>query len=281
MIKQNFIRMMGVLVLMLLILFTGHAFGNSWERLPEKTANDIDIGAKDIGIGANGSVWIIGTNPVSGGYGIYRWDGENWEGVDHGAVRIDVDPIRIDVDPQGNPWIVNDNGSIYKRVGNSLEQLFGIGTAKDIGIGANGSVWIIGTNTVSGGYGIYRWDWDGENWEGIDHGAVRIDVDPQGNPWIVKDNGNIYKRVGNKWEQLFGTAKDIGIGANGSVWIIGTNPVSGGYGIYRWDRENWKGIDGGAEQISVDRNGIPWVVNSSNHIYRKKRSFSDPWQWLK
>jgi hypothetical protein len=97
----------------------------------------------------------------------------------------------------------------------------------------------------------------------------------------VKDNGNIYKRVGDHWEQLFGAAKDIGIGADGSVWIIGTNPVSGGYGIYRWDGENWKGIDGGAEQISVDRDGIPWVVNSSNHIYRKKRSFSDPWQWLK
>ena len=189
MIKQNFIRMMGILVLMLLILFPGHAFGNSWER----------------------------------------------------------------------------------------EQL--LGTAKDIGIGANGSAWIIGTNPVSGGYGIYRWD--GKNWEGVDGGAVRIDVDPQGNPWIVKANGNISRRVGDHWEQLFGTAKDIGIGANGSAWIIGTNPVSGGYGIYRWDGKNWEGVDGGALQISVDRDGIPWVVDSLNHIYiyREKRSFWD--QWLK
>jgi len=185
MIKQNFIRMMGILVLMLLILLPGHVFGDSWEQLPET--------AKDIGIGANGSVWIIGTNPVIGGYGIYRWDKENWEVVDGGAVRIDVDP--------------------------------------------------------------------------------------NGNPWIVKDNGSIYKRVGDSWEQLFGTAKDIGIGANGSVWIIGTNTVSGGYGIYRWDGKNWEGVDGGALQISVDRDGIPWIVDSLNHvyIYREKRSFWDPW----
>jgi len=100
MIKQNFTRMMGVLVLMLLILLPGYAFGSSWEQLPGT--------AKDIGISANGSVWIVGTNPVIGGYGIYRWveDEEKWEVVsDDGAVRIDVDP-------HGNPWIVKDNGSI-------------------------------------------------------------------------------------------------------------------------------------------------------------------------
>jgi len=132
---------------------------------------------------------------------------------------------------------------------------------------------------VSGGYDIYRWDRDGENWEEIDGGAVRIDVDPQGNPWIVNTNGNIYRRVGDRWEQLFGAAKDIGIGANGSVWIIGTNTVSGGYGIYRWDGKNWEGVDGGALQISVDRDGIPWVVDSLNHIYvyKEKRSFWGPW----
>ena len=187
MIKQYFIRMMGVLVLMLLILLPGHVFGSSWEQLPGT--------AKDIGIGANGSVWIVGTNPVIGGYGIYRWDGENWGGFS-------------------------------------------------------------------------------------DDGAVRIDVDPQGNPWIVNDNGKIYRRVDNRWEQLFGAAKDIGIGANGSVWIVGTNPVFGGYGIYQWDGRNWEGFsDDGALQISVDKDGIPWIVNSLNHIYiySKKRSFWDPW----
>jgi hypothetical protein len=29
----------------------------------------------DIGVGANGSVFVVGTNPVVGGYGIYRWNG--------------------------------------------------------------------------------------------------------------------------------------------------------------------------------------------------------------
>ena len=153
--------------------------------------------------------------------------------------------------------------------GSGWEQL--PGAAKDIGIGANDSVWVIGTNPVGGGFGIYRWD--GSNWNGTDGGAVRIDVDPKGIPWVVNDAGNIYRRVNNSWQQLPGAAKDIGIGANGSVWVIGTNPVGGGFGISRWDGSNWRGTDGGAEQISVDKNGKPWVVNSAGDIYRMKRSF--------
>ena len=101
MIKQNFIRMMGVLVLMLLILLPGHVFADSWVQLSEETA-------KDIGIGANGSVWIVGMNPVSGGYGIYKWDGKNWKVVDGGAVQISVDKYGI-------PWVVNLFNHIYRK----------------------------------------------------------------------------------------------------------------------------------------------------------------------
>jgi hypothetical protein len=157
--------------------------------------------------------------------------------------------------------------------GSSWERL--PGAAKDIGIGADNSVWVIGTNSVQGGYGIYRWE--GKNWRRIDGGAVRIDVDPRGNPWVVNSYDNIYRRVGDRWEQVFGAAKDIGIGADNSVWVIGTNSVQGGYGIYRWEEKNWRRIDGGAVQISVDNHGVPWVVNADNYIYRKKRSFKDPW----
>ena len=63
------------------------------------------------------------------------------------------------------------------------------GLARDVGIGANGAVWIIGTNKVPGGYDIYRWT--GSAWQNIPGGGVRIDVDPQGNPWIVQDAGQI------------------------------------------------------------------------------------------
>jgi hypothetical protein len=139
--------------------------------------------------------------------------------------------------------------------------------ATDIGIGADGSVWIIGTSEVNGGYGVYRLSVNGWEQIEIDGGAIRIDVDPSGNPWIVDNDGNIFRRSGTEWETIDGEATDIGIGADGSVWIIGTNPVSGGYGIYRWDGRNWEEVDGGAVQISVDNRGTPWIVDSEDYIY--------------
>ena len=70
-----------------------------WERIPGM--------AQDIGVGADGTPWKIGTIPGAGGFDIAEWDGSSWVGISGGAVRIDVDP-------QGNPWVVNTNGSIYK-----------------------------------------------------------------------------------------------------------------------------------------------------------------------
>lgn len=62
-------------------------------------------------------------------------------------------------------------------------QMPGAGT--EIGIGANGAIWVIGTNPVAGGGGIWRWS--GTDWTNMGAGAVRIDVEPQGNVSIPKD----------------------------------------------------------------------------------------------
>ena len=70
-------------------------------------------------------------------------------------------------------------------------------------------------------------------------------------PWVVNSNNNIFQRTGGSWQMLPGLAKDIGVGADGSVWVIGTDSTGGGYGIHRWNGNNWTKIDGGAEQISV------------------------------
>jgi len=60
---------------------------------------------------------------------------------------------------------------------------------------------------------------------------------------------------------------DIGVGPSGAVWVIGTDSVPGGYGIYQSNGAGWTRIEGGAEQISVDPSGKPWVVNSAFKIF--------------
>jgi hypothetical protein len=218
--------------------------------------------AKDIGAGSDGSVWVIGTDAVGAArdFGVHRWTGRTWETIDGGGVRIAVDP-------DGRPWVVNSAGQIFQRIGTQWTLQPGLAT--DIGIGADGSVWVIGTNPVGAGhdFGVFRWN--GSSWNPVDGGGVRIAVDRAGNPWVVNSVGQIFQRTGTQWTRQPGLATDIGIGADGSVWVIGTNPVGAGqdFGVFRWNGSSWDGVDGGGVQISVDKDGVPWIANSKGEIF--------------
>jgi hypothetical protein len=154
--------------------------GAAWEQLPGA--------ARDIGIGG-GKVYVIGNNQAPGGFGIYRWNGSPtgnaWDRVPGGAVRIAVDR-------NGSPWVVNDQGNIYLWANGRFEPV--PGKANDIGCGGD-EVYVVGYNSVPGGYGIYRYAGlvGGRPWESIPGGAVRIAADDKGKPWVVNDAGKIYR----------------------------------------------------------------------------------------
>ena len=203
------------------------------------------------------------------------------DGFDHGT--FDFGSIMMygpySFSKNGLPTITRRDGSIYsvQRIALStgdkaiIKVMYYVwqqlpGAAKDIGVGANGSVYVIGTGATSGGYGIYRWN--GVGWTQLPGGAVRVAVNPQGVPWVVNSLGNIFRFNGVGWQQMPGGARDIGIGANGSVYVIGTGATSGGYGIHQWSGSKWYRLTGGAIGISVGPTGIPWVVNSVGNIYR-------------
>jgi len=158
------------------------------------------------------------------------------------------------------------------------------GSANDIGVGPTGEVWAIGTDG-SNEFGIHRFYPVGSMppitaytvfpvkptpvafWVKVPGSAVRIDVGPEG-PWVVNAAGGIYKWNGRAWDHMPGEAVDVGVGADGSVWVIGRIPEPGGYGIYRWTGSNWNKIPGSASRIDVDPRGNAWVVTSGNAIFR-------------
>jgi len=139
------------------------------------------------------------------------------------------------------------------------------GKAHDIGVGNDGSVWVIGTNREGGGYGIYRMNKERTKWSKVAGSAVRIDVGPDGNAWVVNKGDKIFRYQGG-WKVQKGAAKDIGIGANGAVWVIGTNREGGGFGIYRRAivaaEAKWQRMGGAGSEIDADGSGLPWTVNS-------------------
>jgi hypothetical protein len=221
--------------------------------------------AQDIGVGgASNAMWVVGTDrTLANGANVYRWGNNTWQTVPStGAVRLDVDA-------QGNAWIVNNKGEVQRFDGAKWVTVPGV-AASDVGVGAKGTVWSVGAPVdASGDYAIYRLD--GTTWTKMPGAAVRVDVDPAGNAWVVNKTGHVFRWTGSTWEITFRAntldkAYDVGVGADGSVFALGMN---GRY--YRWNGSNgWVAYEGGkaAMNVSVNATGVPFVVNTAGTIYQ-------------
>lgn len=146
-----------------------------------------------------------------------------------------------------------DNGggnfNIYGRYNGPWQMEPGQGT--DIDSGTNGNTWLIATNPIAGGYPIYQLN--GSTWIQVSGpnggGAIRVAVAPDGRPWVIVDNGggnyNIYVRnPDGGWLIAPGLGLDLDIGANGAQWLIGKDPIAGGYPIYQWNGSTWIQVSG-------------------------------------
>lgn len=226
------------------------SLGSSWQML---TGSGTDVSP-----GAACTAFATGTDAVGGGHGIYYWDQAQWNWVGGGAVEI--------AQYAGQPWVVNSSNQIFywNNGWNNLP-----GWARDIAIGTDGSVWIVGTNTTNGGYGLWRWE-SGGYWDmPYGGGGVHIAVDSSGQPWVVNSGHQIWHHTAQGWIQAPGSAYDIGAGGQGSVWVIGTNASTYGYGIWSWNGGGWSPVDGAAVAIGVAPSGMPWVINNQGAVYER------------
>jgi len=135
------LRVTGSFVFILGILFAAWTHSIGWEQLPGL--------ARDIGIGANGSVWVIGTNAVMGGYGIYQWDGRDWRGIDgerSGSmlIRMASRGLSMPLEIFTGEWAIGGNSYPV------WQETLGLGPMVQSGLS--------GPTLVMGGYGIYQWD---------------------------------------------------------------------------------------------------------------------------
>jgi hypothetical protein len=215
-----------------------------------------------------GTIWVVGCNPVPGGYGIYEWNVTHWLPLPGGAASIAAGLASA-------PWVTNNAGQIYSSGLSGASPRGGgnpwgleSGCAHDISRGFI-TVSVVSCKAVPGGDAVYQQDLHrGTGWvaqPGV--GAVRISEN-DGADWVINDAGRIYQANGTGWVQLPGCAHDIATDAGGSVWVVGCNAVLGGYGIYELNSTGtgWVPQPGGAVRISAN-GGQPWVVNDVGDIY--------------
>lgn len=160
------------------------------------------------------------------------------------------------------------------------------GSAQDIAAGADGSIFITGTSGEKEGDvlkngKVYKWNSEDWSWEELNGMGIRIAVTKEGEPWVVNEKEEIYRRKGGNWEKLPGSATDIGIGGDNVAYVIGTDKDEDGNGpVKRWYNElyEWSVTKGKkAVAVDVDPKGAAFVVDSENDIYRQK---GGSWQQL-
>lgn len=229
-----------------------------WEPLPGR--------AKDIGVGADGSAWIVGSGLTNGD--VYRWNGTDWTLVGGSGVFITVGA-------NGDPWVVNVASDLYHRVNNQWVLITQSGSATGVGVGADGTVLLPGGNSCYCGpvsdQRLFKYtpasgftDLPGDG-----HGAV---IEPDGTGWWVLDSqGRIFRwQGGPEYTRIDGHARDISRGANGDIWVIGGGAFeTGNDRIFRWNGAQFdEATTGQGRQISVGPDGTPWVVDSGGKIFR-------------
>lgn len=207
----------------------------------------------DIGVGADGSVYICAEARV------FAWGGAgNW-------LDTQVNGVGVAVGPDGDAWTFfgPEIRRIKKNVfDGSFVSCPGPGVyPDDIGIGAGGCPWIINS---AEGMSIYSGNPTGSSW--ARQGGYGTAISLGDKPWHVGSSGQIYFwNANNNWSWVGGIAHDIGVGVNGQVWHIG----NGDSIHYMAPDGNWVQIDGAAKRIAVGADGLPWVMNATGGIYRR------------
>ncbi|MES2108265.1 MAG: tectonin domain-containing protein [Bacteroidota bacterium] len=229
--------------------------------------NISDTKVSDVAVGANGSIYVIGTDLVSptGGYGIYKVAGNKLNKLPLCA------GVRIAVGPDGKPWVVNKSNLIYRFTDSTSAWHQMPGTATDIGIGADGSTFIIGTQDVSGSGGKNILKWNGTDWTTMPESAgIHIAVDPSGIPYVSNLSNIVYKYDGTRlWYPIPGVSStDIGIGSDGSVFVAETDGSSSA--IAKLNGTSWNPFSTSAssvKSISVRPNGSPVYIDGNGLLH--------------
>lgn len=217
--------------------------------------------AGDIAVGKNGQAYKVGTGGGYGGY-IYKWTGSAWS-------RIHGQATRVAVDQYGKPWVVNGVGDIFRGDGNGGWTHLP-GKAQDIAIGGSDQVYMIGTG---GGYGGTINKWNGSGWTSIHGLATRVAVDRYGKPWVVNGIGDIFYGDGyGGWTHIAGTASDVGVGNDGSIFVTPKTTNS----LYRWNGSSWsifENMSARPSNVSVGPDGKAWFTleNGLTYSYNSKQ----------
>lgn len=256
----------------------------------------------DIGIGPDGDAIAVG---IDGKVYNYNFIANSWSQLDGDYEMLNI--IRVDVDDQGTPYLVGSVGGIfYLSCYNNWVQL--PGCAVDIGVGRGSEIWRIGCDAKGPNrqdFGVWKLFCECEckcgcerrcirfrpskylnnpngdkrkcYWNKIEGAGIRIDVHPNGNPYIINNSGRIFKYDSESYNftPVNGLlAKDLTLSNDGLLYAVG----KGDNRIYRAvdeDAGTWQALQGCANEVSSGPYSQPWIIAcDSNVVTTSKLNFN-------
>ena len=202
--------------------------------------------AYDVAAGPDGTLAVVGVDGSGDGYYVYLWRGANWQGVGSDALRITASPNCT------LAWVSASGKAYGWRQGQTTPLPF---SGIDLAYDPNGGLWLVSDQPAPGGFELYRWD--GANLDPAGIGALRVTATPNGTVWIVDETNRIFYSQNGGWQQAPGAARDIGAGADGSVWIISNTPAGIDCGIQRWNGQDWEDMYGSGSTSPWGGMGCP------------------------
>jgi hypothetical protein len=236
-------------------------YNNPWSPVPGCV--------KDLAVGNDQSVWVIGCDDV-----VQKWNGSGWTSTPQTGSAIAVHN-------SGAPWVVALNGAVKYRNSNGSWGTVAGSCARDIG--ASTEVWMAACGPYDG-Y-VHRLGSGGTFvQDALGYSAMRIAVQQDGRPWIVRSDGTVYQRstnsvtdgyyarIGDDW--YFGPNADVAVSGSGfrvQAWVTDTN-------INASDTWTWNEQTGNL----ADRKDIHWPfrftwIRKPGHANRIATGPNNPW----
>lgn len=135
----------------------------------------------------------------------------------------------------------------------------------EVGASSTGNGYIAFTQKDAPINAVYTYASGAAAWTNAALTALRLDYESSGKMWLVGTDNNLYENSGGSTTFRYGGVKDVGVGADDKVYLIGFSDH-----IYRIDpgfvytdltpTSTAKRLDGGP-------GGTVWYIGSNDHIY--------------
>ena len=118
-------------------------------------------------------------------------------------------------------------------------------------------MWVVGTSGD-----VFSWNGTGWDTERVGN-DLAIDVTADDEPVVVDTQNRIFRRQAGVWVQLNGLAKDVSVGADGTIWIVGTSNQ-----VFRFNGTGFVLVhDVSATRVAGDPDGGVGFIASGSRIF--------------